>query len=105
MTRRPPAKKVLTFAADADNAELANVTGALDANLRQIETELDVSIARRGHQFRIEGAAPQAQAAIDVLEHFLERSRRSRLGRPAPCPRHARPSPHLLCSRILNPGF
>jgi phosphate starvation-inducible PhoH-like protein len=69
---------VLTFAADADNAELANVTGALDANLRQIETELDVSIARRGHQFRIEGKAAQAQAAIDVLEHFLERSRRSR---------------------------
>ena len=78
MASRSPAKKTLTFAADADNAELANVTGALDANLRQIETELDVAIARRGHQFRIEGTQEQAQAAIDVLEHFLERSRRSR---------------------------
>ncbi len=79
MARRPsPSKKVLTFASDADNAELANVTGALDANLRQIETELDVSIARRGHQFRIQGAQDNAQAALAVLEHFLERARRTR---------------------------
>jgi phosphate starvation-inducible protein PhoH and related proteins len=76
--RRSPAKKVLTFAADADNAELANVTGALDANLRQIETELEVAISRRGHQFRIEGEQVHAQSAIEVLEHFLERTRRSR---------------------------
>jgi phosphate starvation-inducible protein PhoH len=55
VARRPsPARKVLTFESDADNAELANVTGPLDANLRQIETELDVSIGRRGHQFRVE---------------------------------------------------
>jgi len=79
VARRPsPSKKVLTFASDADNAELANVTGALDANLRQIETELDVSIARRGHQFRIQGAQDNAQAALAVLEHFLERARRTR---------------------------
>ena len=67
----------MRFAADASNAELANVTGALDANLRQIETELDVSIARRGHQFRIEGASESAQAAIAVLETFLERARKT----------------------------
>jgi phosphate starvation-inducible PhoH-like protein len=76
--RASPSKKVLTFASDADNAELANVTGALDANLRQIETELDVSIARRGHQFRIQGAQDNAQAALAVLEHFLELARRTR---------------------------
>ncbi len=75
--RASGAKKVLTFAADADNAELANLTGSLDANLRQIETELDVSIARRGHQFRIEGSAENGQAAVAVLEHFLERARKS----------------------------
>jgi phosphate starvation-inducible PhoH-like protein len=77
-SRKSPVKKVLKFAADADNAELANLTGALDANLRQIETELDVSIARRGHQFRIEGEPSNAQSAIDVLQHFLDRTRRSR---------------------------
>ena len=53
MARRSSARQVLAFAADADNSELANVTGALDANLRQIETELEVAISRRGHQFRI----------------------------------------------------
>jgi phosphate starvation-inducible PhoH-like protein len=75
--RASAAKKVLRFAADASNAELSNVTGALDANLRQIETELDVSIARRGHQFRIEGASENAQAAIAVLDFFLERARKA----------------------------
>ena len=75
--RASAAKKVLRFAVDASNAELANVTGALDAHLRQIETELDVAIARRGHQFRVEGAAENAQAAIAVLEFFLERARKT----------------------------
>ncbi|MCE2969510.1 MAG: hypothetical protein LW847_04685, partial [Burkholderiales bacterium] len=48
--------KVLTFSIDADNTALAHLAGPLDANLRQIETELDVRIARRGAQFRIAGA-------------------------------------------------
>jgi phosphate starvation-inducible PhoH-like protein len=67
---------VLAYAAAADNAQLANLTGALDGNLRQIETELEVSIRRRGHQFRIEGAHERAQQAIEVLEHFLARADR-----------------------------
>ena len=75
--RASAAKKVQKFAADASNAELSNVTGALDANLRQIETELDVAIARRGHQFRVEGASENAQAAVAVLEFFLERARKT----------------------------
>jgi phosphate starvation-inducible PhoH-like protein len=73
-------KKVLTFASDVDNDDLANVTGPLDANLRQVETELDVAIARRGHQFRVEGSAENAQAAIALIEYFLERAHRT--GRP-----------------------
>ena len=75
--RASAAKKVLRFAADASNAELANVTGALDANLRQIETELDVAVSRRGHQFRVEGSSENAQAAIAVIEFFLERARKT----------------------------
>ncbi|MEP6607056.1 MAG: PhoH family protein [Burkholderiaceae bacterium] len=75
--RASAAKKVLRFAADADNAVLANLSGALDANLRQIETELDVSVARRGHQFRIEGGSDNAQAALTVLEFFLEHARKT----------------------------
>ena len=67
---------MLAFSADADNSELANVTGALDANLRQIETELEVAISRRGHQFRVEGPQPRAQLAVDALQHFLARGER-----------------------------
>ncbi|MDZ7653686.1 MAG: PhoH family protein, partial [Burkholderiaceae bacterium] len=47
-----------------------------DDNLRQIETELEVTIRRRGHQFNIEGTTERAQQAIAVLEHFLARSSR-----------------------------
>jgi phosphate starvation-inducible PhoH-like protein len=74
--RRGAARKVLAFSAAADNSQLANLTGALDANLRQIEDQLEVSIRRRGHQFRIEGAAGHAQQAVAVLEHFLARAQR-----------------------------
>ena len=73
MSRKPSAsaKKVLSFSADAHNTDLAALAGPLDANLRQIETELDVSIARRGHVFRVEGGADAAQAALGVLEQLL----------------------------------
>jgi phosphate starvation-inducible PhoH-like protein len=76
VARRSSEKKVLAFAAAADNAQLANLTGALDGNLRQIETELEVSIRRRGHQFHIEGAHERAQQAVEVLEYFLARADR-----------------------------
>ena len=76
MARRNSNRQALAFSADADNSELANVTGALDANLRQIETELEVAISRRGHQFRIEGPPARAQQAVDVLQHFLARAQR-----------------------------
>ena len=66
----------LVFAADGDNAHLAHLTGALDSNLRQIETELEVTIKRRGHQFRIAGAADRALRAKAVLEHFHARAAR-----------------------------
>jgi phosphate starvation-inducible PhoH-like protein len=51
-----------------DNARLSNLCGAFDENLRQIETALEVSIARRGERFTISGA--QAQVARNVLERF-----------------------------------
>ena len=76
MSSKRTAAKVLSWSADADNVQLANLTGALDDNLRQIETELEVSIRRRGHQFNIEGSAARAQQAIEVIEHFLGRAHR-----------------------------
>jgi phosphate starvation-inducible PhoH-like protein len=39
-----------------DNRALANLCGALDANLRQVEAALDVTIARRGSAITLRGA-------------------------------------------------
>ena len=53
-----------------DNHRLANLCGALDENLRQIETALDVSIARRGERFTLRGAAEQTARAAEALQRF-----------------------------------
>jgi phosphate starvation-inducible PhoH-like protein len=71
---RRTAPKSPSFTAEGDNTHLAHLTGALDGNLRQIETELEVTIKRRGHQFRIDGPAERAAQAVDVLQHFHARA-------------------------------
>ena len=55
-----------------DNQRLANLCGALDENLRQIETAYDVEIARRGEHFTVRGKAGQVQQAGRAIEHFYE---------------------------------
>jgi len=55
-----------------DNARLAALCGPLDANLRQIENALDVTIARRGAKFRISGAPEKAAVAARALGRFYE---------------------------------
>ena len=57
-----------------DNARLARLCGALDANLRQIETALDVAIARRGARFTVRGESRQAARAAHALEHFYAKA-------------------------------
>jgi phosphate starvation-inducible PhoH-like protein len=56
--------------APADNLRLANLCGALDQNLRQIEEACDARIQRRDDQFTIEGSAAGARAARAALAHF-----------------------------------
>ncbi|MFO1302651.1 MAG: PhoH family protein [Burkholderiales bacterium] len=56
--------------APLDNRALANLTGPLDANLRQIEAALDVAIGHRGGTFTISGDAPQAALAGEALQRF-----------------------------------
>jgi phosphate starvation-inducible PhoH-like protein len=56
----------------ADNQRLARLCGALDANLRQIEAALDVTIARRGQRFTVRGK--EAGRAARALEHFYDRA-------------------------------
>jgi len=53
-----------------DNARLKNLCGALDENLRQIETAFDITISRRGEHFRISGETPAARRAASALQHF-----------------------------------
>jgi len=55
-----------------DNQRLARLCGALDENLRQIESALDVTIARRGAKFTVRGE--QAERAAHALEHFYDRA-------------------------------
>ena len=60
-----------------DNQRLANLCGALDENLRQVETALDVNIARRGERFSISGKPGKARLAAKLLESFYARARDS----------------------------
>ncbi len=57
-----------------DNQRLANLCGALDENLRQVETALDVNIARRGERFSITGKPAKTRVAAKLLEGFYARA-------------------------------
>ena len=51
-TRRPRPSEEIRFE-PVDNARLAALSGPIDANLRQIENALDVTIARPDERFNI----------------------------------------------------
>jgi phosphate starvation-inducible PhoH-like protein len=72
--RRTPSEEV-TFR-PVDNARLAALCGPLDANLRQIETALDVAIARRGERFMVSGPREKAAQAAQALRRFYDGARR-----------------------------
>ena len=55
-----------------DNSRLAMLCGALDGNLRQIETALDVSIARRAERFSVSGDPAQVALAARALRRFYD---------------------------------
>ena len=65
--RRPQLSVTL---APLDNRALANLTGPLDANLRQIEAALDVAITHRGGAFSIAGDPTRAGRAAEALKRF-----------------------------------
>ena len=65
------ADATLQFALEpVDNAKLANVCGAFDENLRQIETALEVAISRRGEHFSVRGETRKAQLAREILQEL-----------------------------------
>ncbi|HEX8979543.1 MAG TPA: PhoH family protein [Parasulfuritortus sp.] len=61
---------------EADNHRLANLCGALDENLRQIETALNVNIARRGEVFNVTGPDRQVEQAAKLIRDFYQRARK-----------------------------
>ncbi|WP_295478907.1 PhoH family protein [uncultured Sutterella sp.] len=67
----------LSFAADAGGAALAHLCGPLDENLRQMEAILNVSISRRGSQFRVAGEPREARRCVRALEVLLDRVNRT----------------------------
>ena len=57
-----------------DNERLANLTGALDENIKQIESAFDVSIARRGEHFSISGQPEPSRLAAEALQRFYQQA-------------------------------
>ena len=56
----------------ASNLRLANLCGALDANLSRVQDELGVKVQRRGPDFKIEGPKANAQRALELLQALYE---------------------------------
>jgi phosphate starvation-inducible protein PhoH and related proteins len=59
-----------------DNSRLANLCGALDENIKQIETALEVNINRRGGTFNISGKLNNMRLAAQMIENFYVRAKK-----------------------------
>ena len=64
------AKSVEISFTPVDNQRLANLCGALDENLRSIESALEISITRRGEQFRLSGVPEKTAQGAQALERL-----------------------------------
>ena len=71
----PKPRAIELLLSPVNNHQLANLCGALDENLRQIETALDVSIARRGERFTLRGEREQTARASEALQLFYARAK------------------------------
>jgi phosphate starvation-inducible protein PhoH and related proteins len=55
-----------------NNARLSNLCGPTDAHLHAIETALEVRIAHRQEQFKVEGPKGKAERAMEMLQALYE---------------------------------
>ena len=55
-----------------NNTRLSHLCGPTDEHLRTIERTLEVRIAHRHEQFKVEGAKAQAQRALEMLQAMYE---------------------------------
>jgi phosphate starvation-inducible PhoH-like protein len=58
-----------------DNERLANLCGAFDENLRQIEIALEVVISRRGEHFSVQGDIRRAELARQVMQELYQEAK------------------------------
>ncbi|WP_295853565.1 PhoH family protein [uncultured Xylophilus sp.] len=59
-----------------NNLRLGHLCGPMDAHLRTIEIALDVKIAHRHEQFKVDGPKAKAQQAMELLQALYERAER-----------------------------
>ncbi len=59
-----------------NNTRLSHLCGPTDVHLRAIETALDVRIAHRHEQFKVDGPKAKAQRAMDMLQALYEMAAR-----------------------------
>ena len=59
-----------------DNVRLNNLCGALDENIKQIETALEVNINRRCSTFNISGKLDNMRLAAQLIENFYVRAKK-----------------------------
>ena len=59
-----------------NNSRLAHLCGPLDEHLRAIERALDVKIAHRHEQFKVDGPKAKASRAMEVLQALYEQAAR-----------------------------
>jgi phosphate starvation-inducible PhoH-like protein len=60
-----------------NNTRLSHLCGPTDAHLRTIELALDVKIAHRHEQFKVDGHKAKATRAMEVLQAMYERAGRA----------------------------
>jgi phosphate starvation-inducible protein PhoH and related proteins len=58
-----------------DNARMAHLCGPMDSHIRTIEAALQVKIAHRFEQFRVEGPKAKANQAMEVIQALYEIAR------------------------------
>jgi phosphate starvation-inducible protein PhoH and related proteins len=59
-----------------NNTRMGNLCGPMDAHIRTIEVGLDVKIAHRFEQFKIDGIKARATQALEVLQALYEMAQR-----------------------------
>jgi phosphate starvation-inducible protein PhoH and related proteins len=58
-----------------DNVRMSHLCGPMDTHIRTIEAALQVKVAHRFEQFRVEGPKARAEQAMEVLQALYEMSR------------------------------